>query len=38
MLKLLIREKIEKPFVINGIKVTKGAMIAINAAGGSVEV
>lgn len=36
--KIVNTGKIEKPFVINGIKVTKGAMIAINAAGGSVEV
>lgn len=36
--KIINTGKIEKSFVINGIKVTKGAMIAINAAGGSVEV
>src|SRR5690606_14489256 len=35
--KIFLSGKVEKPFVIQGLKVTKGAKAAIEAAGGKVE-
>jgi large subunit ribosomal protein L15 len=35
--KIFLSGKVEKPFIIQGLKVTKGAKAAIEAAGGKVE-